>query len=220
MKYGYARVSGLAQDLDQQKDQLKQQGIEDKNIYSEKFTGTKKSRPELDKLVSKLKAGDDIYFTKVDRIGRNVRVTIDIVDELMEKGVRVHILTLPGVLSKDDPTSKLTYGILNQFAQFERDMIVTRLKEGKEYAKKHNPNYREGRPRRRITPKYQAVYIYRQDHSIRETAAAFDISESTVKRICKQVRESDRPQDKRLRDKAEKEIKGKYGERAAADKAE
>lgn len=73
-------------------------------------------------------------------------------------------------------------------AEFEHDMIVDRLAEGKAYAKKHNPNYHEGRPKRTITNRYQAIYEYSLNHSIRETATATGVSESTVKRIKRQVR--------------------------------
>ena len=87
------------------------------------------------------------------------------------------------------PNGKLMRNIVASFAEFERDMIVSRMEEGKEYAKAHNPNYREGRPKRTITNRYRAVYEYSLDHSIKDTALATGVSESTVKRIKRQVRE-------------------------------
>ena len=78
--------------------------------------------------------------------------------------------------------------IVLAFAEFERDMIVTRTQEGKKYAKLHNKNYREGRPKRVITPKYRMIYEYKTSgHSYTETAKAFEVSKSTIQRIVKQV---------------------------------
>ena len=73
-------------------------------------------------------------------------------------------------------------------AEFEHDTIVRRLNEGKAYAKEHNPNYKEGRPKRAMTDRYKKVYEYSQTHSIRETALTTGVSESTVKRIKRDMR--------------------------------
>lgn len=188
MKYGYARVSGTSQDLHEQISELKQAGIADGNIYSEKFTGTKADRPQWQKLSSKLQPGDEVFFTKVDRIGRSVKVAVDIVDDLLERDVKVYIIQLNGYVNKSDMMGKMLFNFLTVMAEFEHDMIVDRLKRGKEYAKKHNPSFHEGRPRRRITERYKRVYDYSLEHSIRETALATGVSESTVKRIKRQIR--------------------------------
>jgi DNA-directed RNA polymerase specialized sigma subunit len=68
-------------------------------------------------------------------------------------------------------------------------MIVDRLAQGKAYAKAHNPNYHEGRPKRRITNRYRKIYELSKEHSIKETAEISGVSESTVKRIRKQIRD-------------------------------
>ena len=88
----------------------------------------------------------------------------------------------------DSAGGKLIRNVVLAFAEFERDMIVTRTQEGKKYAKLHNKNYREGRPKRVITPKYRMIYEYKTSgHSYTETAKAFEISKSTIQRIVKQV---------------------------------
>ena len=132
MKYGYARVSGTSQDLAEQIGELKQQGISDKNIYSEKFTGTKEQRPQWKILFQKLQKGDEVVFTKVDRIGRTVKVAIDIVDELLNRGVKVYIIQLNGYVNKSNTMGKMLFNFLTVMAEFEHDMIVDRLKRGKE----------------------------------------------------------------------------------------
>ena len=188
MKFGYARVSGLSQDLAQQTDQLVKAGVPKDNVYAEKFTGTTEQRPEWQKLTKQLRKGDEVVFTKVDRIGRSVKVAIDIVNDLLDKGVKVYVIQLGGYVNKHDTMGKMLFNFLTIMAEFEHDMIVDRLAQGKAYAKAHNPNYHEGRPKRAITNRYWKIYEYSLDHSIRDTALATGVSESTVKRIKRQVR--------------------------------
>ena len=189
MKFGYARVSGLSQDLAQQKEQLVKNGVDEDNIYAEKFTGATEQRPKWQKLNKQLRKDDEVVFTKVDRIGRSVKVAVDIVNDLLDKGVKVYIIQLNGYVNKQDAMGKMLFNFLTIMAEFEHDMIVDRLAQGKAYAKAHNPNYHEGRPKRRITNRYRKIYELSKEHSIKETAEISGVSESTVKRIRKQIRD-------------------------------
>lgn len=189
MKFGFARVSGLSQDLAQQKEQLVKNGVDEDNIYAEKFTGTTEQRPKWQKLNKQLRKDDEVVFTKVDRIGRSVKVAVDIVNDLLDKGVKVYIIQLNGYVNKQDAMGKMLFNFLTIMAEFEHDMIVDRLAQGKAYAKAHNPNYHEGRPKRRITNRYRKIYELSKEHSIKETAEISGVSESTVKRIRKQIRD-------------------------------
>ena len=183
--YGYARVSTRGQDLHDQIAQLVSTGVERKNIFSEKFTGTKIKRPEFEKLINKVQSGDTIVVTKLDRLARNTREALNVLDPLMDNGVKFNVLNM-GLLDNTS-VGKHVRTVLLAVAEMERDMIVDRTQEGKKYAKEHNPNYREGRPRRKITPHYKAIYDYLQNHTYTETEKAFDVSRSTVYRIKKQV---------------------------------
>jgi DNA invertase Pin-like site-specific DNA recombinase len=146
MIYGYARVSTKGQDkygngLEVQEKQLRENGAE--TIYYESFTGTKKNRPELDKLMSVLKDGDTVLVTKLDRIARSTRDGLDIIEELLDKGVVINILNMGKF--DNSPNGKLMRTIFFAFAEFERDMIVQRTSEGKEMCRETKPNWREGR---------------------------------------------------------------------------
>lgn len=148
MIYGYARVSTKGQDkygnsLEVQEKQLKDNGAE--VIFYESFTGTKKHRPELDKLLGLLREGDTIVVTKLDRIARSTRDGLDIIDELLSKGVSINILNMGKF--DDSPTGRLMRTIFFAFAEFERDMIVQRTSEGKEICR-NDPNWKEGRKRK------------------------------------------------------------------------
>ena len=147
MIYGYARVStkGQAKDgnsLEYQEKLLKEQGA--KWIFKESYTGTKKHRPELDKMLSRIQEVDIVVVTKLDRIARSVRDGLDIIDEITKKGCGLNILNMGKF--DNSASGKLMRTIYLAFSEFEREMIVQRTKEGKEIAKK-KPGYREGRPK-------------------------------------------------------------------------
>lgn len=146
MLYGYARVStkGQARDgnsLEDQCETLNKTGVHE--IYQDVYTGSTNERPELDKLLAKLEAGDTLVVTKLDRISRSTIEGIKLVDSLLDRGVKVHILNM-GMMD-NTPTGKLIRHIMFAFAEFERDMIVQRTAEGKAVARQRE-GYKEGRP--------------------------------------------------------------------------
>lgn len=146
MKYGYSRVSSKGQErdgnsLESQEIKLKEAGAE--KIYSDSYTGTKRHRPNLDKLLNELNPGDMFIATKLDRIARSTIQGTELISELLDRGVTVNILNI-GTMD-NTPTGKLIRTIFFAFAEFERDMIVERTNEGKQIAKENNPGYTEGR---------------------------------------------------------------------------
>lgn len=188
--YGYARVSTYKQDYSDQVDELVKNGVPAENIYAEKYTGTKKDRPEFTKLKNKLVGGDELVVAKLDRLGRKTSDVINFLDTCGKRDITVNILNM-GRLD-NTPNGKLMRNIVSAFAEYERDMIVNRMAEGKEYAKAHNPDYKEGRPKRRITDRYRKIYEFSKTHSIRETAQVTGVSESTVKRIKRQIKQEEK----------------------------
>lgn len=146
MIYGYARVStkGQAKDgnsLEAQEKLLRDNGAQ--IIYLESFTGTKKDRPKLNELMGILKEGDALVVAKLDRIARSTRDGLDIIDELIDKGVTINILNMGKF--DNSPSGKLMRTIFLAFAEFERDMIVERTSEGKAICRETKPEWREGR---------------------------------------------------------------------------
>ena len=146
MIYGYKRVStvGQAKDgnsLESQEQQLRENGAVE--IYCDAFTGTKTDRPELNKLIAKVQNGDTIIVTKIDRLGRSLSQTSELITMLLDKGVTINILNL-GILSNSS-VNTLLRNVLLSFAQFERDMIIERTSEGKAIKRATDPSYKEGR---------------------------------------------------------------------------
>lgn len=147
MIYGYARVSTKKQakdgnSLEAQEKTLIENGAT--KIYYESFTGTTKTRPELDKLMGVLQEGDTLMVTKLDRMARSTRDGLDIIETLLDKGVYINILNMGKF--DNTPTGKLMRTIFFAFAEFERDMIVMRTGEGKEI-KREKGELKEGRDR-------------------------------------------------------------------------
>lgn len=181
-KYGYARVSTAGQDLEAQLQALKAEGC--KVIYREKFTGTKTDRPEFQKLLAELKTGDTLIITKLDRFARSTKEAIEVIRDLFEKGVRVHILNM-GIV-ENTPTGRLIFTIMSAFAEFERDMIVERTQEGKAIAKQHD-DFREGRPRKYSKAQIEHALDLLASHSYAEVERMTGISKSTLIRRKKEA---------------------------------
>ncbi|MGN1383568.1 MAG: recombinase family protein [Eubacterium sp.] len=182
MKYGYARVSTIAQatngnSLESQERQLKEAGADE--IFVDHFTGTEISRPEFDKLRAKLKSGDTLIVTKLDRFARSVGQASDLITHLIDSGVTINVLNL-GVLSNDS-VSILMRNILLSFAQFERDMIVQRTQEGKAIARSH-PGYRDGRPRKFSQIQIDHAMKLLHSYSFKQVSEMTGISMSTLAR--------------------------------------
>lgn len=141
--YGYARVSTKGQDLEVQIQALENENVE--VIYQEKFTGTSTDRPKLQELLDVLQAGDKLVVTKLDRLARNTKEGIELVERLFKKGVKVHVLNV-GLL-EDTSMGRFFLTTLLAVAEMERNMIVERTQEGKVIARQ-NEGYKEGRPKK------------------------------------------------------------------------
>ena len=149
VRYGYVRVSSKGQAKDGNSLEAQEKTVRDAGaeyVFKDVYTGTTTKRPELDKLLELMRPGDTLIITKLDRIARSVQQGIELIDGLVKKGIRVHVLNL-GVMD-DTPTGKLIRNVMLCFAEFERDMIMQRTREGKEIARTKE-GYREGRK-----PKY------------------------------------------------------------------
>lgn len=146
MIYGYARVSTIGQardgnSLEGQIEQLRNAGCE--RVYADSFTGTKMDRPEFSKMMDALQSGDRLVVAKLDRFARTAGDGINMIRDLLNRGVAVHILNMG--LIDNTPTGRLMVTMLLGFAEFERDQIIERTSTGKAIAKATNPDFKDGR---------------------------------------------------------------------------
>ena len=182
MVYGYARVSTKGQATDGNSLQAQEKALREAGateIYMDAFTGTKAHRPELDKLMNVMVAGDTLKVTKLDRIARSATQGIELIQSLLDKGITVHVLNMG--LMDNTPTGKLIRNIMMAFAEFERDMIVERTTEGKAIAKQ-NPDFREGRPKKFTTRQISHALELLGANSYKQVEAMTGISKSTLVR--------------------------------------
>lgn len=157
MVYGYARVSTRQQDLSRQLDLLER--YECHKIYTEKISGIRTNRPELNKLKKRVKEKDKIIIESFSRLGRSTKDLIDLVYFFERKGVKV--ISIKENFDTQTPQGKLMMTVFQAFSQFERDIIVERTKEGLDSARARGNI--GGRPR--IDPKLiqYALNLYQKE---------------------------------------------------------
>ncbi|MCM3117677.1 recombinase family protein [Neobacillus sp. MER 74] len=128
---GYARVSTLDQDHALQVEQLEKYGCT--KIFYEKKSGKNTGRPELQKALEYLREGDKLVVYKIDRLARSTRDLHNIVHGLQEKSIGV--VFIKEQIDFSIAAGKLMFTMLGAIAEFERDLINERTKEGRERAK-------------------------------------------------------------------------------------
>ena len=183
MKYGYSRISTIEQDLRSQMKMLEAENCD--YIYMEKFTGTKMDRKEFNNLLEVLEEGDILVVTKLDRFARSVRGGIEVIKQLFDMGVIVHVLNM-GII-ENTPTGRLIFNIMMSFAEFERDMIVERTQEGKLMAKQ-DPDFREGRPKKYSRKQIEHAVKLKETHTYKQVEQLTGISKPTLYRALKQFK--------------------------------
>lgn len=145
--FAYARVSTTDQETQNQIAEIEAAGfrVEAHRIITETISGSVAiaQRPEFARLLDKMEQGDVLIVTKLDRLGRDAIDVASTVADLEERGIRVHCLALGGV-DLTSSAGKLTMGVINAVAQFERDLLIERTQAGLARAKAEGK--RMGRP--------------------------------------------------------------------------
>ena len=179
-KIGNARVSTLDQNLERQLDMLRQYGVD--RIFQEKMSGTKRDRPELTKLLAHLTEGDTVVVESLSRLGRSTKDLIELTELLQGKGVQ--LVSLKESIDTSTPTGKLLFTLMSALAQFERDVIAERTKEGLKAARARGR--KGGRPKCDSRKLNQAVKLYESNqHTVAEIEELTGIKKSTLYRAIK-----------------------------------
>lgn len=169
MIFGYSRVSTLDQNSNLQTDALAKYKCD--RTFSDVVSGAKDKLPELDNLLSHLRAGDTLVVWKLDRLGRSLKNLIQLIEDLEQRDV--NFVSLTEGIDTSTPGGKFIFHIFGAFAQLERDLIRERTKAGLASARARGRL--GGRPRK---------------HSDKVFAAAKTMAENskdTIKDICKEL---------------------------------
>jgi DNA invertase Pin-like site-specific DNA recombinase len=130
MKLGYARISTSDQDASMQVEALISAGVDPKRIFTDELSGARgaKERPGMKALMDYAREDDDVYFWRLDRIGRSVVDVLNTVNEFTSRGVRLH-----SIMDSLDPTTvqgKMQLAIMATLAEYERELINERVRAG------------------------------------------------------------------------------------------
>lgn len=179
MIFGYARVSTSDQHTDSQTEALLGAGAE--KIFEEKRSGGRWDRPELQKMLDQLRAGDVVLVWKLDRLSRSLLDLLRVIARLDELGVGFRSLTES--VDTTTPAGRMLLQMIGAFAEFERSMIRERTREGLKSARKRGRI--GGRPK--ALSAEQTAEAKRMIQSGAKTKAEiarlFDVHPSTISRL-------------------------------------
>ena len=141
-KIAYKRVSTIEQTTSRQLD-----GMTFDKVFEEKISGKTKERPQLKAMIEYIREGDHVYVHSLDRLARNLKDLLEIVNIVTDKGCTIHFVSQGFEFSKNgsNPTSKLLLQLLGSIHEFELQLIRERQREGIESAKRKGC-YKTGRP--------------------------------------------------------------------------
>lgn len=189
MRIGYARVSTQDQNLDRQRDQLRQDGCE--RIYEEKASGAKSDRPALRQMLEALRDGDVVVVSELSRLSRSVRDLFAIVGRINETCAQIKSLKEPW-LDTTTPYGRLLFTFFSGISEFERDLIRQRTKEGIAAARARGR--RGGHPT--LDPKKVDLALKMYDSracSVTEVTRATGISKSALYTYIRKRKKGNRP---------------------------
>lgn len=171
----YARVSTEQQELTRQLDALKAYGYD--KLIQEKYTGTKKDREGLNKLLDTVRTGDTVVVESISRLGRNTIDILTIIEDLDKQGI--NFISLKENIDSNTPTGKAMLGMIAVISQLERDLIAQRTKEGLQAVKARGVKL--GRPSVDSDKVKIALKMYDSgEYSVKEIIATVGISQGKL----------------------------------------
>jgi DNA invertase Pin-like site-specific DNA recombinase len=126
MNIGYARISTIDQNENLQIDELQKNGCE--KIYTDKISGAKADRPQLNALLSFIRPFDTLVIWRLDRLGRSLKHLIQVSEDLESR--KIGLCSLQEGFDTSTSGGKLIFSVFGALAEFERNLISERTKAG------------------------------------------------------------------------------------------
>ena len=182
---GYMRVSKAdgSQAVDLQRDALVAAGVDPAHLYEDHASGKKDDRPGLEACLKALRAGDTLVSWRLDRLGRDLRHLVNLVDELTKRGIGLRVLAGQGAnIDTTTANGRLVFGIFAALAEFERELIVERTMAGLQAARARGRN--GGRPFKMTSAKLRLAQaaMGQPETKISELCAELGITRQTLYR--------------------------------------
>ena len=174
MLIGYVRVSKSdgSQLVDLQKDALLKTGVDPKYIYQDLASGRKDDRPGLNACLKALQPGNTLVVWKLDRLGRDMKHLVNLIDDLNHKKIGFKVLS-GAEIDTTTANGRLVFGIFAALAEFERELIRERTQAGLAAARARGRN--GGRPRKM------------DEHTIKMAMAAMSDRNSVAHEVAKRL---------------------------------
>ena len=169
MKIGYVRVSTVEQHEDRQLAAIKQWGAE--KIFIDKMSGKNMDRDGLRNMMDFIREGDSLCVLELSRLGRSLPDLIKITDDLQKK--KVSLVVLKENIDTSTPTGRMIFYMLAVIAQFERETILERQREGIEQAKLRHVY--KGRQKRILPDNFEDYYKQWLSREISRSQIARDL---------------------------------------------
>ncbi len=179
MIFGYARVSTNGQDLAVQQGQLKAAGCE--YVYADTFTGITADRPQLKRLMAKLREGDTVIIPAVDRLARDATDLLVIARDMQRIGAGLKSLAESAVDTTSD-FAEVVLAILGVAAMLERRRILDRTARGHAAAKARGVKYGR-KPKLTLHQRQEALARKAAGEPVREIARSYAVSHSMISRL-------------------------------------
>lgn len=183
MKVAYVRVSTAEQNEARQTEALKKHGIE--KWYIEKISGKDANRPKLQEMLDFVREGDIIYIHDFSRLARSTKDLLDIVERLKSKGVS--LVSNKESIDSSTPTGKLMLTMIGAIAEFERQNLLERQREGIEIAKREG-KFKGGQVKKIDNGTFDKVYKEYKERGITKKGMAekLQISRPTLDKMLKE----------------------------------
>jgi DNA invertase Pin-like site-specific DNA recombinase len=182
-RLAYVRVSTISQNESRQLEALKLHDIAPEHIYIDKASAKDTERPKLKELLTYARKGDTIYIHSFDRLARNTKDLLHLVEHFNEQGIT--LISIKENLDTSIPQGKMMLTMLGAIAEFERAMIKERQLEGIAIAKEQG-KFKGGKAKQ--VDNFQEHYDRYMKREVTKVSLAKELSISRVT-LDKMIRE-------------------------------